>query len=259
MEQPAAAAERIFTEEESARFIRRRLRRRWASRMLLGIVIVLALAFGPPVFKHVRTLVWLTLLGADVHWDFNEDNWTQGGVTSVWFPVAFRSNDRFDNQSVVHLRGLHRLESLDLSNAFDVSSLGLADLKHLPDLKVLDLNRIADKASAVNAPPPKFADEDLVPLERLTGLKELSLAGNRITDEGLRHLSGLTNLEVLDLEETDVTDAGLRHLKPLTKLTVLKLGKAKGATRVVSPSAAMELNQALPKVVIHLKKEVDIE
>ncbi|MDR3637102.1 MAG: leucine-rich repeat domain-containing protein [Isosphaeraceae bacterium] len=259
MNQSTLTNERIFTEEEAARFLRRRARRRWAVRMLLGVFLVAGLAVGPPVFEHLRTLLWLTMLGVDVNWELNDENWTQGGVTSVSLPIGFRTNGQFENRNVAELRGLRHLQSLDLSNAFDVSALGLADLKRLPELKVLDLGRIEDKASPIVAPPPKFSDNDLVRLEPLTGLRELNLSGNRITDAGLVHLSGLTDLEVLDLEETDVTDAGLQQLRPLTKLKVLRVGKAKGDKRVISANAAMALNQALPELVIHLKKEYETE
>jgi hypothetical protein len=259
MRTPALANERIFTEAEAARFLRRRARRRWACRMALGALLVVALSLGPPAFDHFRTALWLTMLGADVNWDFNEDNWTRGGVTSVAFPIVFRTNGRFGNGDVAVLRRLHHLESLDLANAFDVSALGLADLKGLPDLRVLDLGRIDDRASPVVAPPPKLADEDLVHVEPLGGLRELYLGGNRITDAGLVHVAGLKNLEVLDLEETAVTDAGLPHLEGLTKLKVLRLGKAKESKTVVTPAAAMKLNQALPDLVIHLKKEYEPE
>lgn len=255
----APVSERIFTQAEAERFLRRRQKRRWAACMGCAALITVCVTVGPPVFHHFRTTLWLSALGADVDWDFNEDNWRQGGVTTVWFPVAFRANGQFNNRDVASLRELHRLESLDLSNAFDISALGLADLKGMKDLKVLDLGRVEDKASIVNAPPPKFADGDLVHLRTLTGLRELVLSGNPITDDGLAYLAPLTNLDVLDLEETAVTGAGLHHLKGLTKLKVLHLGKAKGARRVVSPEAAMELNQALPDVVIHLKQEYELE
>jgi hypothetical protein len=230
MEPSALAVERIFTEEEAARFLHGRRRRRWAVRMTAGVVAVLACTLGPPVFQHFGTQLWLTLLGAQVHWDWNDDNWTGGGATSVWFPVSFRSNSAFGNAGVARLRHLRRLEALDLSNAFDVSAVGLADLKRLPDLKDLDLDRVEDKSSAVTAPPPKFADDDLVHLEPLTGLRSLNLAGNRVTDHGLAHLAALKNLEYLNLDETAVTAAG-----------------------------AQALNQALPDLVIHRNREYEVE
>lgn len=259
MNQHAATEERIFTEEEAARFIRRRQRRLWAVRMVLAVLLLVTLIFGPPVFLHLQESLWLTMLGANVDWSYNDDNWREGGVTYVSFPLVFRTNGDFKNDEVARLRKLHRLETLDLSNAYDVSSLGLADLKKLPYLRVLDLARIEDTASQVVAPPPKFSDGDLVQLEPLTDLRELSLAGNPITDNGLAHIANLKNLEWLDLEETRVTDEGLARLKGLTKLKVLRLGKAKGAKTVISPNAAAELNRALPDAVIHLKKEYEPE
>jgi len=259
MNEQVSTAERIFTEEEAARFLRRRHRRLWATRMVLALLLLVGLIFGPPVLRHLQESLWLTLLGANVEWNFNDDNWREGGETYLSFPVTFRANGGFKNNDVAGLRSLHRLQTLDLSNVYDVSSLGLAHLWKLPDLKVLDLGRLEDTASPIVAPPPKFSDGDLVHISPLTGLRELYLQGNSITDDGLARLSGLKDLEILDLEETRVTDKGLHHLTGLTKLKMLRLAKAKGDKTAISPNAAMELNRALPDLVIQLKKEYEPE
>jgi hypothetical protein len=44
-------------------------------------------------------------------------------------------------------------------------------------------------------------------------LKELRLAGTRITDAGLAHLRGLKQLEQLDASGTQVTPEGLKKLR----------------------------------------------
>jgi internalin A len=56
-------------------------------------------------------------------------------------------------------------------------------------------------------------DAELVHVEGLHGLGELSLYGRPVTDAGLRHLEGMTGLRELDLRRTYVTDAGVGRLQ----------------------------------------------
>src|SRR5436190_1673444 len=67
------------------------------------------------------------------------------------------------------------------------------------------------------------ADWSIAPLQDLTSLTELNLAGTKITDAGFAALADLTNLTRLHLELTTVTDAGLAHLKKLANLNYLNL------------------------------------
>ena len=60
-------------------------------------------------------------------------------------------------------------------------------------------------------------DSDLSWLEMLPGLKDLELAGTKISDVGLEHLRGLTQLKVLSLPDT-VTYAGMENLKTMARL-----------------------------------------
>ena len=62
-------------------------------------------------------------------------------------------------------------------------------------------------------------DEDIAPLQNLTGLVSLTLTGNKITD--LTPLAGLTNLTGLYLSDNQITD--LTPLAGLTNLTELYL------------------------------------
>ena len=77
----------------------------------------------------------------------------------------------------VPLRGLTKLEKLDLSRCDQITDAGLVHLKGLTNLEKLDLSYCY-----------------------------------QLTDAGLAHLKGLTNLEKLDLSWCDITDAGLAHL-----------------------------------------------
>jgi Leucine-rich repeat (LRR) protein len=90
-----------------------------------------------------------------------------------------------------------------------------------------------------------LSDACLIPIQGLTRLEELSLAGNRITDDGIALIAGLHELESLDLTATDVTDAGLIHLHALKKLKSLSLGGT-----LATAQGARELQSALPDLEV---------
>jgi len=81
------------------------------------------------------------------------------------------------------------LETLSLEY-LNISNSGLAPLRHLKNLRRLDLSEFEDHA---------------------------------ITNEGIEHIKGLTNLESLDLERAVITDVGVKKLAGLTKLRQLWL------------------------------------
>ena len=86
-----------------------------------------------------------------------------------------------------------------LGCCFRVTDAGLKHLKGLPKLQSLDLSDILS-----------ISDVGLERLRGLTQLRSLNLADNKVTDAGLENLKGLTGLRLLNLGETNVTDAGLR-------------------------------------------------
>jgi hypothetical protein len=57
------------------------------------------------------------------------------------------------------------------------------------------------------------ADVVLSQIERLTGIKHVSLTYSDVSDEGLAHLKGLDELERLDVRNTKVTEAGVADLE----------------------------------------------
>jgi Leucine-rich repeat (LRR) protein len=67
-------------------------------------------------------------------------------------------------------------------------------------------------------------DDELVVVERLTDLKQLTLMNRkRITDDGLRHLIKLSKLEVLALNGTNIRGKGLQNVVHMQQLTGLTL------------------------------------
>ena len=82
-----------------------------------------------------------------------------------------------------------------------MTDTGLACVKDLPNLQYLSLlyNNITDAG--------------LAELKGLTKLKLLDLRGcTQISDAGLEQIKGLTNLKSLKLRNPAVTDAGLAYL-----------------------------------------------
>jgi hypothetical protein len=119
---------------------------------------------------------------------------------------------------LVHLEGLTKLETLDLTDTELVTDAGLVHLKGLTKLETLDLSGTAT------------TDAGLVHLKGLTNLQTLKLSGG-VTDAGLLHLKPLTKLQTLALRHSQITDVGLVYLKGLTKLQNLNLTDARSPMR----------------------------
>ena len=150
---------------------------------LLGLLLVMGMVgCGDPVAELKR-------LGAEI--EQNE----QGEVIGV--DNAFR---KFTDADLVQLKGLSRLQMLDLTNT-EITDAGLVHLKGLANLETLLIG------------VTKITDAGLVHLKGLTNLKYLELTDCRqLTDAGLAHVKDLTNLQTLNLRFTLVTGAGLVQL-----------------------------------------------
>lgn len=129
-----------------------------------------------------------------------------GDVTAVWL-----DGPQASDAVLPQVGRLQRLGLLAMSRT-SVSDTGLASLKGLTRLERLDLSRNTT-----------VSDAGLKHLAGLTRLEELNLGGTKISDAGLVHLSGLARLKSLELFHTTVSDAGLRHLAGLTRLKSLSL------------------------------------
>jgi len=110
-------------------------------------------------------------------------------------------SSQITNAGLVHLTGLSNLKRLSLDWC-DVTDEELEHLKGLAKLQTLDL--------AFNT---YITDAGLVHLKGLTGLQTLDLRLTKITDSGLVHLKGLVNLQTLGLRNTKVTAAGVADLQ----------------------------------------------
>ncbi len=134
------------------------------------------------------------------------------------------------------LRSLPSLEILDLFNtaAGDATCVALGSLAQLHTL-VLAGTAVTDRGIEALAGLPSLAVLDLgsttvtsavaATLARMPALRTLSLRGTQITDEALAQLATLPRLENLDLQQTAITDRGIATLAPLRdRLVRLYLG-----------------------------------
>jgi Leucine Rich repeats (2 copies) len=222
---------------------RQMIRRGLVALAILAIVGVFT-AISFPVYRQLKTEWYLRGSGFRVDWNLDEQNWLTGGVTEVkyqesgWMP---RSHD----PELLILPTLLHVESLSLVECH-VTEAGLSPLSQLGDLKTLNLARMNHFRYGVS--PTGLNDACLVPLQRLTRLETLSLAGNKITDQGLPLIAHLPNLESLDLTATEVTDAGLPCLEALKSLKSVSLG----GTRVTA-EGIKRLKDANPNLDIDLQ------
>ncbi len=101
---------------------------------------------------------------------------------------------------LVHLRGLHHLQELDLTR----TKITSAGLKHVADLAALRKLYLTDT---------KVDDSGMAHLKRLKHLGFVGLSGTGITDAGLYQLRELPALKEVFCLGTSVTDAGVEKLQ----------------------------------------------
>ncbi len=138
---------------------------------------------------------------------------------------------------LAHLRGLGRLESLDISSLQGtVTDAGLVHLRGPAQLRSLDLlntkiqgpglANLAELGRLERLSLPAVGDADMAHLAGLTSLETVTLGGDRLTDAGLAHLEGLTQLKAFYLSgisSRGITGAGLVHFKGMPHLETLAL------------------------------------
>lgn len=90
-------------------------------------------------------------------------------------------------------------------------------------IEVVDGNRTWIDQKAFDG----FVNDDLKPIARLDGVKEVSLNWNSIDDVGLKYLSGLSSLKRLALDGCPVSDNGLKQVTNLKNIEHLSLAYTK--------------------------------
>lgn len=107
---------------------------------------------------------------------------------------------RVTDADLVHLKGLHHLQELDLTRT-KITGAGLVNIKDLPALRKLFLTET------------KVDDAGIGHLKGMKTLGLIGLSGTKITDAALDHLRELMELRQMFCLGTGVTDAGLEKLK----------------------------------------------
>ena len=116
--------------------------------------------------------------------------------------IEYDLENQVDDEFLKNLKGLSKLEKLNLNFSTKVTDAGLKHLRGLTNLREMYLSHVQG-----------VTDAGLVHLKGLSNLERLSLTGTRTSDAGLEHLKGLSKLRSLSLSETQVTDSGVQQLK----------------------------------------------
>jgi hypothetical protein len=118
----------------------------------------------------------------------------------------------------------------------DTSDETLEQIRGIPRLESLNVSYTT-----------KITDDGLANLAKLTELRELRMSSNtRVTDVGVAHLQALPQLELLFLDDTQITDAGLVHLKGLKQLKILDLTNTQ-----VTEDGCNQLMKTLPNLDLY--------
>ncbi|HSW01130.1 MAG TPA: hypothetical protein VLI39_13220 [Sedimentisphaerales bacterium] len=177
--------------------------------------------FTPAGIAHLKNLKHLKTV------DFGVYTW--GGQSGV----------QYGDEVARQLAGIPSLESIQ--GVFYLSSEGVKILSGLRNLKCLDIGLRGAwtgyqgpsglscltglkslETLRINRSDIPLSDDDLVALESLSGLRELSILCPAVSDRGLASIGKLRQLEDLTLM-TDVTRTGLNHLNGLSKLRHLQV------------------------------------
>ena len=147
------------------------------------------------------------------------------GLPALASRLSFYGTRLLDGSGLAHLKGLKRLEELNLEGTH-VSDAGLAHLAEAVNLKILQLKGTA----AGNA--------GVAQLKGLTNLQELTLDRTAITDAALTELASLPHLVILSVQHTKDTEGAIDAIKrQRAQLQVQQL--AASSSGVVSPEAAI--------------------
>lgn len=136
-------------------------------------------------------------------------------------------NTKITDDSLRHLSGLEKLESLSLFFCPGLNGSGLAFLadldrlvnlnignnRNLTDDSLKHLQKLKSLEILLASPLNGITDEGVKILAELKSLRLLRLSGEQLTDEGIQQLAALTNLEILTLGGKQLTDDGIQRLK----------------------------------------------
>lgn len=88
----------------------------------------------------------------------------------------------------------------------------LRDLSTLTELRQLEISVPVSDINPRRANSIEFSDGDLMILEGMSKLEQLTIDGRKLTDAGLKTLGGFKRLHMLNVNDTNATPAGLAAL-----------------------------------------------
>ena len=145
-------------------------------------------------------------------------------------------SDFVTDAGLLHLKGLSRLQHVELMNLKKATAAGFANLAESTDLESLKRsgNALGEsgakflaglrKLKALDVSDCSLEPDSLQSIANLTELRELRISNNEIGDAGLKRLGGLSNITSLELYSTNITDAGLEQVGAMKKLAHLNIG-----------------------------------
>lgn len=125
----------------------------------------------------------------------------------------------------VNLRGTW-VSDADLKQLTEFPDLTLLDLSltHITDQGMQEIKGLA-KVEDLNLYFAEYVtDEGIAAIKDWKHLKRLNLHGTKVGDTGLEHIAGITTLESLNVGSTLMTDVGLERLANLQNLRQLTMG-----------------------------------
>jgi hypothetical protein len=167
-------------------------------------------------------------------------------VTWVSFFAKGQCELELDDTIMFDIGCLPRLQVLSVAKPNVVTDAGLANLKHLGDLKILNIvSRGLTNTGLVHLRDLRKLEylqmvntqiTDLESLRNLSRLQELYLLGSRVDDTGLAPIEKLNRLRRLAFFDTGITDHGLARLAVLKQCRTIEL---EGTQVTVEGAAAM--------------------
>jgi hypothetical protein len=142
-----------------------------------------------------------------------------------------------DDDALVQLPILPKLQSLHLTWGAKVSDRGLQCLERLPNLKELHIDG------------GRFTAEGMACIGSVRGLNSLTLFDCDVSDGSLSQLTRLNNLEELHLEFSTITDEGLAQLSRLHGLVLLRISGA-----YTTEAGIARLKAAVPRCEIRFSR-----
>ena len=197
-----------------------------------------------PLLSKLRDLPGLRLLGLDGGFNDAEIEQLRGLTRLEELQVI--GADLLTEEGIANLSNLTNLKSLGLS--CPVTDKGLSHLSGLRNLETLSLLCMGPHGEAENYRDGSkpITGEGLKYLRGMTKLRTLVIDSDQIGDEGLSHLEGLDKLESLSLSLIDphLTDACLRTLAKIPRLKKLCLDD----DDVITPEAIASFKKSRPDV-----------